>query len=161
VADNIAYGRPGAARTEIEAAARVAGAHAFVSALPRGYDTVLGEGGMELSGGQRQRLALARAVLNNPAVFILDEATSALDSESEEAIQEAMARLTQDRTTFIVAHRLSTVRSSHRIVVMLEGRIVETGSHDELATRDGVYSRLVRGQLLEESGRAVTPAPTP
>ncbi len=161
VADNIAYGRPGATRAEVEAAARVAGAHAFISALPGGYDTVLGEGGMGLSGGQRQRLALARAVLNDPAVYILDEATSALDSESEEAIQEAMARLTQDRTTFIVAHRLSTVRSAHRIVVMLEGRIVETGRHDDLTVRDGVYSRLVRGQLLEDTPRTAAPAPAP
>lgn len=153
VADNIAYGRPEASRREIEEAARVAGAHTFIAALPQGDETVLGEGGMQLSGGQRQRLALARAVLNNPAIYILDEATSALDSESEVAIQEAMARLTEGRTTFIVAHRLSTVRSAHRIVVMLEGRIVEIGRHDDLAARDGVYSRLVRGQLLEDAGR--------
>lgn len=113
---------------------------------------------MQLSGGQRQRLALARAVLNNPAIFILDEATSALDSESEETIQEAMARLTEGRTTFIVAHRLSTVRNAHRIVVILDGRIAEVGAHDDLAARDGVYSRLVRGQLMEE-GRP-SPAPT-
>ena len=158
VADNIAYGRPKASREEIEAAARVAGAHTFVESLPQGYDTVLGEGGMQLSGGQRQRLALARAVLNNPAIFILDEATSALDSESEETIQEAMARLTEGRTTFIVAHRLSTVRNAHRIVVILDGRIAEVGAHDDLAARDGVYSRLVRGQLMEE-GRP-SPAPT-
>jgi len=161
VADNIAYGRPQATRAEVQRAAKVASAHAFISALPQGYDTVLGEGGMQLSGGQRQRLALARAVLNDPAVYILDEATSALDSESEEAIQEAMARLTEHRTTFIVAHRLSTVRSAHRIVVILDGRIVEIGSHDDLAAGDGAYSRLVRGQLLEEHGRTVSPAPAP
>jgi ATP-binding cassette, subfamily B, bacterial MsbA len=157
VADNIAYGRPEASRHDIEEAARVAGAHVFIAALPGGYDTDLGEGGMQLSGGQRQRLALARAVLNDPAIYILDEATSALDSESEEAIQEAMARLTEGRTTFIVAHRLSTVRNAHRIVVMLDGRIVEVGRHDELATGDGVYSRLVRGQLIEETGRPASP----
>ena len=159
LAENIAYGRPEASRSEIEDAARVAGAHSFIAALPQGYDTVLGEGGMQLSGGQRQRLALARAVLNDPAIYILDEATSALDSESEEAIQDAMARLTARRTTFIVAHRLSTVRSAHRIVVMLDGHIEEVGCHDDLAARDGVYSRLVRGQLIEENGRAASPAP--
>jgi ABC-type multidrug transport system fused ATPase/permease subunit len=114
---------------------------------------------MQLSGGQRQRLALARAVLNNPAILILDEATSALDAESEEAIQEAMTRLTERRTTFIIAHRLSTVRSAHRIVVLLDGGIVEMGSHDDLAARDGPYSRLVRAQLIDEAFRA--PATTP
>jgi ATP-binding cassette, subfamily B, bacterial MsbA len=159
VAENIAYGRPEASLLEIEEAARVAGAHTFVAALPEGYGTVLGEGGMQLSGGQRQRLALARVVLNDPAVYILDEATSALDAESEEAIQDAMARLTQRRTTFIVAHRLSTVRGAHRIIVLLDGRIVETGRHDELASRDGVYSRLVRGQLIDDPDRTPSPAP--
>ena len=159
VAENIAYGKPQASREEIEAAAHVAAAHEFIARLPGGYDTVLGEGGMQLSGGQRQRLALARAVLNNPAILILDEATSALDTESEEAIQQAMTRLTERRTTFIIAHRLSTVRSAHRIVVLLDGGIVEIGSHDDLAARDGPYSRLVRAQLIDETLRA--PATTP
>ncbi|HEV2357998.1 MAG TPA: ABC transporter ATP-binding protein [bacterium] len=163
IAENIAYGRPHASRREVENAARVANAHGFIAALPRGYDQVLGEGGLQLSGGQRQRLALARAVLNDPAIYILDEATSALDTESEEAIQEAMARLTERRTTFIVAHRLSTVRSADRIVVMLDGRIAEIGRHDELTSRDGPYSRLVRSQLLEEAPvpAAAGPAPPP
>ncbi|HKX18160.1 MAG TPA: ABC transporter ATP-binding protein [bacterium] len=160
IAENIAYGRPAASRAEIQEAARVANAHGFIAALPRGYDTDLGEDGMQLSGGQRQRLALARAVLNHPAIYILDEATSALDAESEEAIQEAMARLTERRTTFIVAHRLSTVRSADRIIVMLDGQIVESGRHDELAAREGAYSRLVRSQLLEEVAPVAVPAGT-
>ena len=151
VAENIAYGKPHASREEIEAAAHVAAAHEFIARLPGGYDSVLGEGGMQLSGGQRQRLALARAVLNNPAILILDEATSALDAESEEAIQQAMTRLTERRTTFIIAHRLSTVRSAHRIVVLLDGGIAEMGRHDDLAARDGPYSRLVRAQLIDEA----------
>ena len=159
VADNIAYGRPDAPLQEVEGAARIAAAHEFITRLPDGYHTRLGEGGMRLSGGQRQRLALARAVLNNPAILILDEATSALDAESEEAIQRAMTRLTEQRTTFIIAHRLSTVRSAHRIVVLLDGAVVQVGRHDDLAAQDGPYSRLVRAQLIEETDRAPATAP--
>jgi ABC-type multidrug transport system fused ATPase/permease subunit len=159
IAENIAYGRPSASRAEIEQAARVANAHGFIAALPRGYDTILGEGGLQLSGGQRQRLALARAMLNDPAIYILDEATSALDTESEEAIQDAMKRLTEHRTTFIVAHRLSTVRSADRIMVMLEGQIVEAGRHEDLASQDGPYSRIVRSQLLDEASPVASPVP--
>ena len=160
VAENIAYGRPGAPRAEVE---RPPGSRARTRSsrrCPRGYDTTLGEGGMQLSGGQRQRLALARAVLNDPAVYILDEATSALDSESEEAIQEAMARLTEHRTTFIVAHRLSTVRSADRIVVIMDGRIVEIGPPRRAGgPRRRVQPPRARPAHRSAVGRAPSPAP--
>lgn len=142
VADNIAYGRPGAGRDEIVRAAEQAEAAAFVEAMPLGYDTHVGERGVTLSGGQRQRLALARAILRDPAVLILDEATSAVDNETEAAIQRSLAEVSQGRTTVMVAHRLSTVRHADRIWVLADGRVVEAGRHDELVARPGPYAEL-------------------
>lgn len=149
VRDNIAYGRPGASEAEIVAAARAANAHTFVTVLPEGYDTVVGEQGMRLSGGQRQRLSIARAILKDAPILILDEATSALDTESEALVQEALTHLMQGRTTFVIAHRLSTVQSADRIYVLEAGRIVEEGSHGELLAAGGVYQHLYQIQFGE------------
>lgn len=145
--ENIAYGKDGATEEEVIEAARAANVHGFVSALPDGYKTAVGERGVQLSGGQKQRIAIARAVLKDPAVLLLDEATSALDAESECVLQEALERLMKGRTTVLVAHRLSTIRGVDSIGVVQEGRIVEQGSHSELVARpDGAYSRLLQLQ---------------
>ena len=146
VAENIAYGSFGAPRAAIEQAAVLAEAAGFIETLPEGYDTVVGERGQRLSGGQRQRIALARAILKNPPVLVLDEATAAVDNETEAAIQRSLDRITASRTTLVIAHRLSTVRHADQIVVMEQGRIVESGHHDDLIGRDGPYANLWRVQ---------------
>jgi ATP-binding cassette, subfamily B, bacterial MsbA len=151
---NIRMGRPGASEAEIAAAAQAAAASGFIAALPDGFATRVGPGGQRLSGGQRQRVALARALLRNPRILLLDEATSALDTESEAAIQVALARLRQGRTTIVVAHRLSTVRDADQVVVIHDGRAIERGSHAVLLDEDGLYARLVRSQGLMEPGVA-------
>ncbi len=147
IADNIRYGRRGATQAEIEDAARVANAHDFVTRFPEGYSTNVGERGVQLSGGQKQRIAIARAVLKNPRVLVLDEATSALDAESEHLVKEALDRLMVGRTTLVIAHRLSTVRDANRVIVLDRGKIVESGTHDELMRSEGAYRRLVERQL--------------
>jgi subfamily B ATP-binding cassette protein MsbA len=150
IASNIAYGMPGASREQIEAAARAAHAHDFIAALPESYDSKIGERGQRLSGGQRQRLAIARALLKNSPILILDEATSSLDAESERLVQDALMTLLLNRTSFVIAHRLSTVRRADAIIVMDRGRIAEIGRHDELIQRpNGVYARLHEMQLIE------------
>jgi ATP-binding cassette subfamily B protein len=147
VAENIRYGRPEASEVEVVEAARLAFADEFVRALPDGYGTLIGERGVTLSGGQRQRLAIARAILKDAPILLLDEATSALDAASERAVQEALDRLMRGRTTIVIAHRLATVRSADRILVMDAGRIVEEGTHDALLARGGLYARLSRLQF--------------
>ncbi|MEM8654386.1 MAG: ABC transporter transmembrane domain-containing protein [Pseudomonadota bacterium] len=148
-AENIAFGKPGASAAEIEAAARASAAHEFITALPQGYDSPLGERGVMLSGGQKQRIAIARAILRDAPVLLLDEATSALDAESERAVQEAVDTLAQGRTTLIVAHRLATVKMADRIVVLDQGRIVAQGPHHQLVAEDGLYARLARLQFTD------------
>jgi ATP-binding cassette, subfamily B, bacterial len=152
VAENIAYGSFEAPRAAIERAAQLAEASAFIEALPQGYDTVVGERGQRLSGGQRQRIALARAILKNPPVLILDEATAAVDNETEAAIQRSLDLITAERTTLVIAHRLSTVRHADRIVVMEQGRIVESGGHEQLIAADGAYANLWRVQAGLRAG---------
>ncbi len=154
VAENVAYGSFGATREQIEEAARLAEAHEFVEALPEGYETVVGERGQKLSGGQRQRIALARAILKDAPVLVLDEATSAVDNETEADIQRSLDRVSRGRTTIAIAHRLSTVRGAHRIHVMEAGRIVESGTHDELLSAGGMYAALWRVQTGEAIGGA-------
>jgi len=156
IAENIAYGRPGATRQEIEAAARAANAHEFIERLDEGYDTVIGERGATLSGGERQRLSIARALLKDAPILILDEPTSALDAETEARLVEALERLMAGRTTFIIAHRLSTVRRADCILVLKDGRIVESGNHQQLLARGGVYAHLHEVQF---GARAAVPTP--
>ncbi len=150
VRENIAYGRPDATDAAVRGAAAAANAANFVEDLPDGYETLVGERGVKLSGGQRQRVAIARALLKDPRILILDEATSALDSESEALVQEALERLMRGRTTFVIAHRLSTVQIANRIAVMDSGQIVELGDHQALMALGGLYSRLYSLQFSRE-----------
>lgn len=149
--ENIAYGRLDATQAEIEEAATAAYAHDFITQLPKGYDTIVGERGVKLSAGQRQRVAIARALLKDPRILILDEATSALDTESERWVQAALERLMQGRTSFVIAHRLSTVQRADRIIVLQGGRIVESGRHAELLEQDGLYAHLWSLQFADSS----------
>ncbi len=154
VMENILYGKPRASRVEVAAAAKKAGAHDFIQALPQGYDTDIGQRGVKLSGGQKQRLSIARVFLKDPPVLILDEATSALDNESERVVQESLEALTQNRTTFVIAHRLSTIRKAKRIIVLSERGIDEQGTHAELLALGGVYARLYAMQFEENLSKA-------
>jgi ABC-type multidrug transport system fused ATPase/permease subunit len=146
--ENVGYGKSGATEDEIREACRLANATEFIDRLPEGMDTMVGPRGVKLSGGQRQRIAIARAILANPRILLLDEATSALDSESERLVNEALERLMQGRTSIVIAHRLSTVRDADRILVFNQGRIVESGTHDEMVAQPGMYRLLVETQLV-------------
>ena len=152
IADNILFGRPDASQEDVVAAARAANADVFIDALPAGYCTDLGEGGASLSGGQRQRIAIARAILRDAPVLLLDEATSALDSESERAIQTAFEKISQNRTTLVIAHRLATVRNADSIIVMDQGRIVGQGAHEELVRSNDLYARFIELQFGRQEG---------
>jgi ATP-binding cassette subfamily B protein/subfamily B ATP-binding cassette protein MsbA len=155
VADNIAYGLRQAERSQVEHAARLANAHGFITQMPQGYDTFIGERGVKLSGGQRQRLAIARAILANPRILILDEATSNLDTESERLIQASLSKLMQGRTCFVIAHRLSTITHADQILVLSNGRIIEQGTHEELMTQSGTYRGMIEVQIMQPQGQVV------
>ncbi|MBO4775283.1 MAG: ATP-binding cassette domain-containing protein, partial [Lachnospiraceae bacterium] len=141
VYDNILYGKPDATREEVIEAAKLANAHEFIEGLPNGYDTDIGQRGVKLSGGQKQRLSIARVFLKNPPILIFDEATSALDNESENIVKESLEKLAANRTTFVIAHRLSTIKNAERILVLTEKGIEESGTHDELMAKNGIYSQ--------------------
>jgi ATP-binding cassette subfamily B protein len=149
VADNIGYGRLDASREEIVEAAKRANAHEFIRLLPNGYDTDIGQRGVKLSGGQKQRLSIARVFLKDPPVLIFDEATSSLDNESERAVQDSLERLARNRTTLVIAHRLSTVRNAHRIVVLTDSGVGEQGTHEELMALGGAYAGLYQEGMIE------------
>lgn len=153
VYDNILYGRLDATREEVEAAAKAANAHDFIMQLPNGYETMLGDRGMNISGGQRQRISIARAILKNPQILILDEATSALDTESERVVQEALDRLMVGRTSFVIAHRLSTIKNADKIMVLEKGKLIEQGNHDELMAMDGLYAHLYKIQYRSKEAK--------
>ena len=154
IAANLRYGRPDATEAELEAAARAAAIHDHIAGLPEGYQTIVGERGYKLSGGEKQRIAIARAILKNPRILILDEATSALDTQSERLIQSALEPLMAGRTTFAIAHRLSTILAADLILVMEHGQIVERGTHAELLSQNGAYSRSVRRPIPKHPGRS-------
>ena len=158
---NIAYGNTEAPREEVIAAARAASIHDFVETLPLGYDTMVGERGLKLSGGEKQRVAIARAILKNPAILIFDEATSALDSKTEKAIQGELKRIAENRTTLVIAHRLSTISDAHRIIVMDNGRVIESGTHTDLLERNGAYAQMWVLQQQEEEAEATQPEDMP
>jgi ABC-type multidrug transport system fused ATPase/permease subunit len=162
VSGNIAYGRPKISAGDVEAAARLAQAHEFIEGLPRGYDTMLGERGASLSGGQRQRLAIARAIVTNPRVLILDDATAAVDPETEGLIRRGMRFVMQERTTFVVAHRISTVKQADMVIVMEQGRITQMGTHEQLMEQDGHYREIAAAQLYgdDTAGGDLAEAPS-
>jgi ATP-binding cassette subfamily B protein len=153
IRDNIAFGRPGASEADIVAAARAAHAHDFISAMPNGYDTMVGERGGGLSGGERQRVAIARALIKNAPLILLDEATASLDSESEHHVQQAITELCKGRTTIVIAHRLSTIMHADKILVVEAGQIIDSGRHDELLRKGGRYALFYRLQLQQQELR--------